>query len=345
MSELSGIANNMRKNIVKMVHNAQSGHPGGSLSCVDILAVLYFKVMNINKDNLNDTQRDKFILSKGHASPAIYSVLAEKGFISEEELLTYRIFGSRLQGHPNMNDCPGIDMSTGSLGQGLSVAVGMSLANKLDNNDYRTYVLLGDGECDEGMVWEAAMAAAHYNLDNLLAIVDHNGLQIDGKTSDVMNTSPLGEKFASFGWNVFGVDGHDHDAIEAACKAAEQVKGKPTVIIAETVKGKGISYMENQAGWHGKAPNDEQLAQALEELGREGRKFDLIFMDPPYKIAWEQAVKVAELIDRLDLLKDGGKFIVEHSSDELFNTDVISLKFVRSCSYGLCVVTFFNKSF
>ena len=267
MSELSGIANNMRKNIVKMVHNAQSGHPGGSLSCVDILAVLYFKVMNINKDNLNDTQRDKFILSKGHASPAIYSVLAEKGFISEEELLTYRIFGSRLQGHPNMNDCPGIDMSTGSLGQGLSVAVGMSLANKLDNNDYRTYVLLGDGECDEGMVWEAAMAAAHYNLDNLLAIVDHNGLQIDGKTSDVMNTSPLGEKFASFGWNVFGVDGHDHDAIEAACKAAEQVKGKPTVIIAETVKGKGISYMENQAGWHGKAPNDEQLAQALEELG------------------------------------------------------------------------------
>ena len=267
MSDLKKIANNMRKNIVRMVHNAQSGHPGGSLSCADILTVLYFRIMNINKDNLHDVKRDKFVLSKGHASPAIYAVLAEKGFIPQEEVMTYRLINSRLQGHPNMRDCPGVDISTGSLGQGLSVAVGMSLANKLDGNDFRTYVLLGDGECDEGMVWEAAMAAAHYKLDNLLAIVDHNGLQIDGKNDDVMKNAPLGEKFAAFGWNVFGVDGHDMDAIEAACKAAEQVKGRPTVIIAETIKGKGVSFMENQVGWHGKAPNDEQLEIALKDLG------------------------------------------------------------------------------
>ena len=269
MEDLRLVANNMRKNIVKMVHNANSGHPGGSLSSTDILTALYFNVMNIDKNNLNDKKRDKLVMSKGHASPALYAVLAEKGFISEEELMTFRLINSRLQGHPNMNDCPGVDMSTGSLGQGLSVAVGMSLANKLDNNPFRTYVVCGDGECNEGMIWEAAMAASHYKLDNLLLVVDHNGLQIDGKNEDVMNTAPLGEKFASFGWNVFGVDGHDVDAITEACKAAETVKGKPTVIIAETVKGKGVSFMENQAGWHGKAPNDAELAQALKELGGE----------------------------------------------------------------------------
>ena len=269
MEDLRLVANNMRKNIVKMVHNANSGHPGGSLSSTDILTALYFNVMNIDKNNLNDKKRDKLVMSKGHASPALYAALAEKGFIPEEELMTFRFINSRLQGHPNMNDCPGVDMSTGSLGQGLSVAVGMSLANKLDNNPFRTYVICGDGECNEGMIWEAAMAASHYKLDNLLLVVDHNGLQIDGKNEDVMNTAPLGEKFASFGWNVFGVDGHDIDAITEACKAAETVKGKPTVIIAETVKGKGVSFMENQAGWHGKAPNDEQLAEALKELGGE----------------------------------------------------------------------------
>ena len=267
MDNLQHIANNMRKNIVKMVHNAASGHPGGSLSSTDILTALYFNVMDITKDNLNDVHRDKFVMSKGHASPALYAVLAEKGFISEEELMTFRHIDSRLQGHPNMRDCPGVDMSTGSLGQGLSVAVGMALANKLDNNEFRTYCLCGDGEMNEGQIWEAAMAAAHYHLDNLLLVVDHNGLQIDGKNEDVMNTAPLGEKFASFGWNVFGVDGHDIEAITAACQAAATVKGMPTVIIAETVKGKGVSFMENQAGWHGKAPNDEELARALEELG------------------------------------------------------------------------------
>ena len=269
MEDLKLVANNMRKNIVKMVHNAKAGHPGGSLSCTDILVALYFNVMNIDKNNLNDTRRDKLVMSKGHASPALYAVLAEKGFIPEEELMTFRLINSRLQGHPSRKNCPGVDMSTGSLGQGLSVGVGMSIANKLDNNEFRTYVICGDGECDEGQIWEAAMAAAHYKLDNLLLVIDHNGLQIDGRNEDVMNTAPLGEKFASFGWNVFGVDGHDIDAVTEACKAAEQIKDKPTVIIAETIKGKGVSFMENQAGWHGKAPNDEELAQALKDLGGE----------------------------------------------------------------------------
>ena len=269
MEDLRLVANNMRKNIVKKVHNAKSGHPGGSLSCADILTALYFNVMNIDKNNLNDKKRDKLVMSKGHASPALYAVLAEKGFISEEELMTFRLIDSRIQGHPNMNSCPGVDMTTGSLGQGLSVGVGMALANKLDNNPFRTYVICGDGECDEGMIWEAAMAASHYKLDNLLMILDHNGLQIDGRNEDVMNNAPLGEKFAAFGWNVFGVDGHDIDAVTEACKAAETVKGKPTVIIAETIKGKGVSFMENQAGWHGKAPNDEELAIALRDLGGE----------------------------------------------------------------------------
>ncbi len=267
MEDLNNVALRVRRNIVKMVHSANSGHPGGSLSGTDILVALYFNVMNINKENLHDRQRDRFVLSKGHASPLLYAVLAEKGFIPESELPTFRHINSRLQGHPNMLDCPGVDVSTGSLGQGLSVAVGMALAAKLDNTPYRTYCMCGDGELDEGQIWEAAMAAAHYNLDNLLMIVDHNGLQIDGRNEDVMDTAPLGAKFQAFGWNVFGVDGHDIDAVTAACKEAEKVKGKPTVIIAETVKGKGVSFMENQAGWHGKAPNDEELKKALEDLG------------------------------------------------------------------------------
>lgn len=267
MEKIEKIANNMRKNILKMIHNANSGHPGGSLSCTDILAALYFNVMNINKENLKDVKRDKFVLSKGHASPALYAVLAEKGFISEEELMTFRLINSNLQGHPNMNECPGVDMSTGSLGQGLSVAVGMSLANKLDKNDFRTYVVCGDGELQEGQIWEAAMSAAHFKLDNLLLVVDHNKLQIDGFNKDVMNVEPIGAKFQAFGWETISCDGHDIEAITAAAKYAEKVKGKPTVIIAETVKGKGVSFMENQAGWHGKAPSDEELALALKELG------------------------------------------------------------------------------
>jgi len=267
MENLQQHANNMRKNIVKMVHNSQSGHPGGSLSCTDILTALYFGVMNITKENLKDVQRDKFVLSKGHASPALYAVLAEKGFISQEELMTFRLINSNLQGHPNMNECPGVDMSTGSLGQGLSTAVGMALANKLDNNSFRTYCVCGDGESQEGQIWEAAMAAGHYHLNNLLLVVDHNKLQIDGNNDDVMKVMPLDKKFEAFGWNVLTCDGHNIDEIIATAKKAEACKDKPSVIIAETVKGKGVSFMENQAGWHGKAPNDEQLAQALEELG------------------------------------------------------------------------------
>ncbi len=267
MENLEKVANNMRKNILKMIHNAKSGHPGGSLSCTDILVALYFNEMNINKENLHDTQRDKFVLSKGHASPALYAVLAEKGFINESDLMTFRLINSNLQGHPNMNECPGVDMSTGSLGQGLSVAVGMSLANKLDKNDFRTYVVCGDGELQEGQIWEAAMAAAHFKLDNLLLVVDHNKLQIDGFNKDVMNVEPIAAKFQAFGWETISCDGHDIEAITTAAEFAKTVKGKPTVIVAETVKGKGVSFMENQAGWHGKAPSDEELEIALKELG------------------------------------------------------------------------------
>ena len=261
------IARKMRQNIVRMIHSANSGHPGGSLSCADIVAALYFNVMHISKENINDVSRDKFILSKGHASETVYSALIEMGVLEESEVYTFRKMGSRLQGHPNMQHCPGIDMSTGSLGQGLSVGIGMSLANKLDGNDFRTYVLAGDGECQEGMIWEAAMAAAYYKLDNLLLIIDNNGLQSDGFNEDVMNIQPLGKKFDSFGWNVFGVDGHDIDVINQACKMAETVKGKPTVIIAQTVKGKGVDFMENQPGWHGRGMNDEEFASAMKQLG------------------------------------------------------------------------------
>ncbi len=267
--ELKRRAANVRKNILRETANAKSGHPGGSLSATDILMVLYFNVMDITPENAGSIDRDRFVLSKGHASPALYAVLAEKGIIPEEELLTFRKMDSRLQGHPNMNTVPGVDMSTGSLGQGLAAADGMALANKLSGNDHRVYVMLGDGECEEGEVWEAAMAAAHYKSDNLCAIVDVNGLQIDGATKDVIGPEPLDEKFKAFGWHVIYADGHDYDALNASFAEAKTVKGKPSVIIARTVKGKGVSYMENQAGWHGKAPNEEELQIGLKELEEE----------------------------------------------------------------------------
>lgn len=265
--ELCKYSNNIRKNIVKMIAHAKSGHPGGSLSAVDMITCLYFNVMDINHENVNSIERDRFVLSKGHASPLLYAVLAEKGLIPEEELMTFRQINSRLQGHPNMNYVPGVDMSTGSLGQGISCAVGMAMANKLDENNHRVYVLLGDGECEEGQVWEAAMAAAHYKLDNLCAMIDYNELQIDGSIHDVMDPSPLDKKFEAFGWHVIEIDGHDYDQIEKAFEEAKTVKGCPTLIFAHTTKGKGVSFMENQAGWHGSAPNEEQLKTALEELG------------------------------------------------------------------------------
>lgn len=266
MEDLRLHANNIRKNIVRMVANAKSGHPGGSLSAADILAVLYFNVMDINAENVGSIDRDRFVLSKGHASPALYSVLNEKGILGED-IMTFRAINSNLQGHPNMNEVKGVDMSTGSLGQGIAAAVGMAIANKLDKNDHRIYTLLGDGESQEGEVWEAAMAAAHYKLDNLCAVLDNNGLQIDGKVTDVMNPEPLDKKFEAFGWHVIKIDGHDLDAIQAAFDEAKTVKGQPTMIIAKTVKGKGVSFMENNAAWHGSAPNAEQLEIALNDLG------------------------------------------------------------------------------
>lgn len=262
-------ARNIRKNIIKMVTEAASGHPGGSLSAADILTVLYFNEMDITKENADSKERDRFVLSKGHASPLLYAVLAEKGILDEAELKTFRRINSKLQGHPNMNYVSGVDMSTGSLGQGISCAVGMALANKIQKNDHRIYTLLGDGECEEGQVWEAAMAAAHYELDNLCAIVDFNGLQIDGDITKVMNPTPIDQKFAAFGWHVIAIDGHDYDAIEKAFAQAKATKGKPTMILAHTVKGKGVSFMENNAAWHGSAPNAQQCAEALAELGGE----------------------------------------------------------------------------
>lgn len=270
MSDLENLkehATNIRKNIVKMVSAAGSGHPGGSLSSVEILTSIYFTQMDIHADNLESNKRDRFVLSKGHASPLLYAVLCEKGFLSEEELMTFRKIDSRLQGHPSMRKLPGIDMSTGSLGQGISAAVGMALSNKYHDLPYRVYTLLGDGECEEGEVWEAAMAAAHYHLDNLIAIVDFNGLQIDGDIHDVMNPTPLDEKFKAFGWNVITLDdGNDMEQVIDALETAKTLEGNPTAIIAKTVKGKGISFMENKASWHGVAPNEEQCADALKEL-------------------------------------------------------------------------------
>ncbi|WP_294186989.1 transketolase [uncultured Clostridium sp.] len=267
VEELKSLAKIVRKDIISMLTESRSGHPGGSLSAADILTTLYFGEMNIDPKNPKDENRDRFVLSKGHAAPVLYSVLARRGYFPVEELNTLRKINSRLQGHPSMKCLPGVDMSTGSLGQGISVSVGMALAGKIDNKDYRVYTLLGDGELEEGQVWEAAMSAAHYKLDNLTAFVDFNGLQIDGDITKVMNPSPIDKKFEAFGWNVLVIDGHDIKAIQDAIEEAKKVKCKPTVIICNTVKGKGVSFMENQAGWHGTAPNKEQCEQALVEIG------------------------------------------------------------------------------
>ena len=251
---------------VDMVYTAQSGHPGGSMSCMDVLTTLYFNVMNVDPKDPKNPDRDRFVMSKGHCSPAVYPVLALRGFFPVEDLKMFRSIDGHMSGHVEMKHNPGVDMSTGSLGQGISTAVGMSLAGKVAKKDYRVYSILGDGEIAEGQVWEACMAAAKYNLDNLCAVVDVNGLQIDGRTCDVMPTEPLDKKFESFGWHVIKIDGHDYEAIEKAFNEAKTVKGKPTMILAKTVKGKGISFMEDNAGWHGKAPNAEQFATAKAEL-------------------------------------------------------------------------------
>lgn len=257
----------MRKDIVEMLYKSGSGHPGGSLSAVEILSALYFKVMNVDEKNPRWQERDRFVLSKGHAAPVLYAALAEKGFFPKSELWNLRKIGSLLQGHPEMKNIPGVDMSTGSLGQGFSTAVGMALGLKTDNSNSRVFALLGDGELQEGIVWEAAMAASHYKLENLTAFVDYNGLQIDGPNEEVMGVHPVTDKFKAFGWNVLTADGHDFGEILEAIEIAKTYKGKPTMIVARTVKGKGVSFMEDQAGWHGKAPNKEERDQAMNELG------------------------------------------------------------------------------
>jgi len=266
-AELAEKARKIRINALKAIHAAKSGHPGGSLSSADILATLYFGELNIDPKNPKMADRDKFVLSKGHAVPALYAALGERGFYEVNEMMTLRQVGSKFQGHPNMNKVPGIEMSTGSLGQGFSAAVGMAIAGKIDKNPGRVYALTGDGELQEGIVWEAAMQAAHRKLDNLVAIVDLNGLQIDGKVSDVKCVCPVDEKFRSFGWNVISVDGHNFEELTTAFDEAKKCGGVPTAIIAHTHKGKGVSFMEDNAGWHGKAPSDEELAAAIEELG------------------------------------------------------------------------------
>ena len=263
---LEKIAKDIRKNIVKTVYNAQSGHPGGSLSCADILTVLYFNQMNINPQEPNAEGRDRFVLSKGHCSPALYSTLARRGYFDEKELDGFRKLTSKLQGHPDMNKVPGVDMTSGSLGQGLSIANGMALSSKMGNMGYRVYCLLGDGEIEEGQIWEAAMTSSKYNLDNLCVIVDNNNLQIDGNIKDVKGLNKIEEKFESFGFNVITVDGNNVEQLIDGFDRAKMTKGAPTAIIARTVKGKGVSFMENNASWHGKAPNEEQYVMAMEEL-------------------------------------------------------------------------------
>ena len=266
---LAKIARDIRVDIIKEIYLSGSGHPGGSLSAADIMTVLYFKEMNIDPKDTIKSDRDKFVLSKGHAAPVLYAALAERGYFPKEELVTLRKIGSRLQGHPDMKKVPGVEMSTGSLGQGFSASVGMALANKIDGKQCRVYTLLGDGELQEGIVWEAAMSASHYKLDNLVIIVDWNGLQIDGKNDDVMTVSPIDEKFKSFGFYVIKIDGHSLMEISEALNKAREMKGRPTAIIAKTAKGKGVSFMENNAGWHGKAPNEEEAKKAVMELGGE----------------------------------------------------------------------------
>ncbi len=267
--DLKRMANQIRQDIITMLVPAKSGHPGGSLSAADILTVLYFQEMRIRPDKPHWEERDRFVLSKGHAAPVLYAALAEKGYFPKEELLGLRQTGRMLQGHPDMKGIPGVDMSTGSLGQGFSAANGMALAGKMDGKDYRVYALLGDGELAEGQVWEAAMAAAHFKLDNLTAILDFNGLQIDGTTDEVMSSAPLPDKWRAFGWHVIELDGHDIEALLKGFDEAHRVKGRPTILIAKTVKGKGVSFMENAVGWHGNAPNAEQAEQALKALREE----------------------------------------------------------------------------
>ena len=263
-------ANEVRKGIVTAVHSAKAGHPGGSLSAADIFTYLYFEEMNIDPKEPKKADRDRFVLSKGHTAPGLYSVLAQRGYFPVEDLKTLRHTGSYLQGHPDMKHIPGVDMSSGSLGQGISAAVGMAIAGKLDNADYRVYTLLGDGEIQEGQVWEAAMLAAHKKLDNLVVIVDNNNLQIDGAIDEVNSPYPIDKKFEAFNFHVINIDGNDFDQIDAAFKEAKTVKGCPTAIIAKTIKGKDVSFMENQAGWHGKAPNDEEYAVAMADLEKVG---------------------------------------------------------------------------
>ena len=268
--ELMKTANEVRKGIVTAVHSAKAGHPGGSLSAADIFTYLYFEEMNIDPKEPKKADRDRFVLSKGHTAPGLYSVLAQRGYFPVEDLKTLRHTGSYLQGHPDMKHIPGVDMSSGSLGQGISAAVGMAIAGKLDNADYRVYTLLGDGEIQEGQVWEAAMLAAHKKLDNLVVIIDNNNLQIDGAIDEVNSPYPIDKKFEAFNFHVINIDGNDFDQIDAAFKEAKTVKGCPTAIIAKTIKGKDVSFMENQAGWHGKAPNDEEYAVAMADLEKVG---------------------------------------------------------------------------
>ena len=269
-TELMKTANEVRKGIVTAVHSAKSGHPGGSLSAADIYTYLFFEEMNVDPENPKKADRDRFVLSKGHTAPGYYSALANRGFFPVEDLKTLRKTGSYLQGHPDMKHIPGVDMSSGSLGQGISAAVGMAISAKLSGDSYRVYTLLGDGEIQEGQVWEASMLAAHRNLDNLVVIVDNNNLQIDGAVTDVNSPYPIDKKFEAFNFHVINIDGHDFDAIAAAFKEARETKGQPTAIIAKTVKGKNLSFMENQASWHGAAPNDEQYATAMADLEKVG---------------------------------------------------------------------------
>lgn len=270
--ELQKTANEVRKGIVTAVHGAKAGHPGGSLSAADIFTYLYFEEMNIDPKEPKKADRDRFVLSKGHTAPGLYSVLANRGYFPVEDLPTLRHLGSYLQGHPCMQETPGVDMSSGSLGQGISAAVGMALAAKMDKKDYRVYTLLGDGEIQEGQVWEASMFAGHRKLDNLVVIVDNNGLQIDGKIDDVCSPYPIDKKFEAFNFHVINIDGNDFDQIDKAFKEARATKGMPTAIICKTVKGKGVSFMENNAGWHGKAPNDEEYATAMADLEKIGKE-------------------------------------------------------------------------
>lgn len=268
--QLQVMANNVRKGIVEAVHSAKAGHPGGSLSSADIFTYLYFEEMNIDPKEPKKADRDRFVLSKGHVAPGYYAALAHRGFFPVEDLKTLRHIGSYLQGHPDMKHIPGVDMSSGSLGQGVSAAVGMALAGKLDKANYRVYTLLGDGEIQEGQVWEAAMFAGANHLDNMVWIVDNNGLQIDGAVEDVCSPYPIDEKFKAFNFHVITIDAHNFDEIDAAFKEAREVKDKPTVIVAKSIKGKGVSFMENKVSWHGVAPNDEQYKEAMEELEKEG---------------------------------------------------------------------------